>query len=107
MTFNRDGTLTAYANPAGTRPASTTPEAGVWQRQPGSQQCTRFHDISYFYDENGAFAGSGTVTANVDLTSANSFSYNATIEVYDADGNLLFSLLRPLRKGSGFNNRVA
>jgi S-methylmethionine-dependent homocysteine/selenocysteine methylase len=89
MTFNRDGTLTAYANPPGTGPLDT-PEAGVWQREPGSHNYS-FHDISYFYDENGAFAGSGTVTANVHLNSANSFSYNATIEVYDADGNLLFS----------------
>ena len=89
MTFYRDGTLTTYANPPGTGPLDT-PEAGVWQRQPGSHNYS-FHDISYFYDENGAFAGSGTVTANVHLTSANSFSANATIEVYDADGNLLFS----------------
>jgi hypothetical protein len=49
-----------------------TPEEGVWQRGPGAQNYS-FHDIGYFYDENGAFAGSGTVTANVHLTSANSF----------------------------------
>ena len=49
-----------------------TPEEGVWQREPGAQNYS-FHDIGYFYDENGAFAGSGTVTANVHLTSANSF----------------------------------
>ena len=56
MTFNRDGTLTAYANPPGTGPLDT-PEAGIWQREPGSQNYS-FHDIAYFYDENGAFAGS-------------------------------------------------
>ena len=89
ITFHSDGTLTAYANPPGTGPLDT-PEAGVWQREPGSHNYS-FHDISYFYDENGAFAGSGVVTANVHLTSANSFTYSATIAVYDADGNLLFT----------------
>ena len=89
MTFYRDGTLTAYANPPGTGPLDT-PEAGLWQREPGSQNYS-FHDISYVYDENGAFAGSGVVTASVHLTSANSFEYSATIQFFDADGNLLFS----------------
>jgi len=88
-TFYRDGTTTAYANPPGTGPLDT-PEAGVWQREPGSQNYS-FHDISYVYDENGAFAGSGVVTANVHLTSANSFEYSATIQFFDADGNLVFS----------------
>ncbi len=88
-TFYRDGTTTAYANPPGTGPLDT-PEAGLWQREPGSQNYS-FHDISYIYDENGAFAGSGVVIANVHLTSANSFTYSATIQFFDADGNLLFS----------------
>ncbi len=89
ITFHSDGTLTAYANPPGTGPLDT-PEAGVWQREPGSQNYSS-HDIAYFYDENGAFAGSGQVTNNVHLTSANSFTASATIAVYDADGNLLFT----------------
>ncbi len=88
-TFYRDGTMTAYANPPGTGPIDT-PEAGVWQREPGSQNYS-YHDIAYFYDENGAFSGSGQVTANVHLTSANSFTASDTIAVYDADGNLLFT----------------
>jgi hypothetical protein len=89
MTFHRDRTLTAYANPLGTGPLDT-PEAGVWQREPGRQNYS-FHDISYAYDENGTFIGSGVVTANVHLTSANSFTYSARIQFFDADGNLLFS----------------
>jgi S-methylmethionine-dependent homocysteine/selenocysteine methylase len=89
MTFYRDGTLTAYANPPGTGPLDT-PEAGVWQREPGPHNYS-FHDISYIYDENGAFAGSGVVTANLHLTSASSFEYSATIQFFDADGNLVFS----------------
>jgi hypothetical protein len=89
MTFHRDGTLVAYANPPGTGPLDT-PEAGTWQREPGRQNYS-FHDVSYAYDENGVFAGSGEVTANIHLTSPNSFIYRATIDFYDADGNLLFS----------------
>jgi hypothetical protein len=90
ITFHRDGTMTAYANPPGTGPLDT-PEAGVWQREPGSQNYS-FHDVSYVYDEAGAFAGSGVVTANVHLTNANSFTYSAAIEFFDADGNLLFTI---------------
>jgi hypothetical protein len=89
MTFHRDGSLVAYANPPGTGPLDT-PEAGVWQREPGSQNYS-FHDVSYAYDQNGVFAGSGVVTGAVHLNDANSFTYNATIEFYDANGNLLFS----------------
>jgi len=88
-TFYRDGTTTAYNNPPGTGPLDT-PEVGVWQREPGSQNYS-FHDIAYLYDENGAFAGSGQVTGSLHLTSANSFTESATIAVYDADGNLLFT----------------
>ena len=88
-TFYRDGTTTAYNNPPGTGPVDT-PEVGVWQREPGRQNYS-FHDIAYLYDENGAFAGSGQVTGSLHLTSANSFTESATIAVYDADGNLLFT----------------
>ena len=57
MTFYRDGNLTAYANPPGGSPLDT-PEAGLWQREPGCQNYSHFHDISYLYDENG-FLGRG------------------------------------------------
>ena len=89
MTFHRDGTMTVAANSPGAGPFDTN-EYGLWQREPGSQNYS-FHDISYAYDEDGTFAGSGVVTATVHLTDANSFTYSATIEFFDADGNLLFS----------------
>ena len=84
MTFNRGGTLTAYANPPGTGPLDT-PEAGLWQREPGRQNYS-FHDISYAMTRT-ALSGSREVTADVDLTSANSYEYSATIQFFDADGN--------------------
>jgi hypothetical protein len=89
MTFHRDGTMTAAANSPGAGPFDTN-EYGLWQREPGSQNYS-FHDISYAYDENGTFIGSGVVTANVHLTGANSFTYSATIQFFDADGNLVFT----------------
>jgi hypothetical protein len=89
MTFHSDGTLSAFGNAPGGGPFDT-PEAGVWQREPGAQNYS-FRDVSYGYDENGAFAGSGVVTANVHLTGANSFTYGATIQFFDADGNLIFT----------------
>ena len=82
MTFHRDRHLTAYTSPPGTGPLDT-PEAGVWQRERRYVRTYSFHDISYAYDENGTFIGSGVVTANVHLTSANSFTYSARIEFFD------------------------
>src|SRR5438874_5595929 len=89
MTFHRDGTMEAAGNGPGGSPFDTN-EYGLWQREPGPHNYS-FRDISYAYDENGAFAGSGVVTANVHLTSANSFTYSARIQFFDAEGNLVFS----------------
>jgi hypothetical protein len=92
MTFNRGGTLNAYAIPPnGTTPALTSPEYGNWSRVPGTQTYT-VRDVSYGYDENGAFTGRGEITATVILVDgSDSFTWDATIDVYDADGNFLFS----------------
>jgi hypothetical protein len=89
MTFHRDGITTA-ATKAPVGGPFDTPEYGLWQREPGSQNYS-FRDVSYRYDANGAFAGSSVITASVDLTSANSFEYSATIEFFDANGNPLFT----------------
>jgi hypothetical protein len=67
-----------------------TTEYGSWQREPGSQNYS-FRDVSYGYDENGDFALSFVITASVHLDTANSFTYSATVEIYDADGNLIFT----------------
>ena len=44
--------------------------------------------MSYKYDGNGTFVGPLVLTANVELTGANSFIYSATIQIFDANGNL-------------------
>jgi hypothetical protein len=84
ITFHSDGTMeTALPNDG-------TNEYGVWKREPGRQNYS-FHDVSYSYDENGAFAGSNIVTANIHLDAATTFSYSARIQFFDANGNPTFS----------------
>ena len=90
MTFHGDGTMTAAANAPGGSPFDT-PEYGLWERRSGNHHYS-FRDVSYGYDQNGAFAGSGVVTASVHLTSANRFEYSATIQIFDPNGNLVVTL---------------
>ena len=85
MAFHRDGIVTGAAKSPVTGPFDT-PQYGTWQREPGSQNYS-FRALSYRYDDNGAFAGSLVLTANVELTGANSFIYSATIQLADANGN--------------------
>lgn len=85
MTFHRDGTVSGAAKSPVTGPFDT-PEHGSWQREPGSQNYS-FRNLQYRYDASGAFPGPLVLTANVELTSANSFIYSATIEIFDANGN--------------------
>ena len=53
MTFHRDGTMTGAAKSSLTGPFDT-PEYGSWKRKPGPHNYS-FRDVSYSYDENGAF----------------------------------------------------
>lgn len=85
ITFHSDGTMTGDTGPFG-----ATDEYGSWQRQPGTQNYS-FREVFYFYDENAVFAGSGIISATVHLADANSLSYSSTIEIFDTDGNLLFT----------------
>jgi len=87
MTFHADGTMTADT---GAVPGATS-EYGVWQRESGSQTYS-FRDTGFEIDENGHLADSGIITASLTLTSASTFSYTATIQFFDADGNLLFTI---------------
>ena len=63
-----------------------TPEYGSWKREPGSHNYS-FRALQYRYDGNGAFAGSLILTANVELTDANSFVYSSTIQIANANGD--------------------
>jgi hypothetical protein len=90
MSFHRDGLVSGAAKSPVTGPFDT-PEHGLWQREPGSQNYS-FRELSYKYDGNGAFAGSLVLSANVALTDANSFIYSATIELANADGDPIATL---------------
>ncbi len=85
MTFHRDGIVTGAAKSPVTGPFDT-PEYGSWQRERGRQNYS-FRELQYRYDGSGDFLGSLVLTANVVLTDANSFSYCATIQFADANGN--------------------
>jgi len=90
MAFHRDGIVTGAAKSPVTGPFDT-PEHGLWQREPGSQNYS-FRELQYRYDGNGAFAGSLVLTANVELTDANSFIYSSTIQIINPNGGLIASL---------------
>jgi hypothetical protein len=84
MAFHRDGIVTGAAKSPVTGPFDT-PEFGSWKRETGSHNYS-FRELQYRYDGSGAFAGSLILTANVELTDANSFVYSSTIEIIDANG---------------------
>ena len=90
MTFHRDGLVSGAAKSPVTGPFDT-PQHGSWQREPGSENYS-FRALSYRYDDNGAFAGSLVLTANVKLTDANSFIYSATIQLTNPNGDPIATL---------------
>jgi hypothetical protein len=87
MTFHRDGTLTGAAKSPVTGPFDTA-EYGTWEREPGSQSYS-LPDVAYRYDGTGTFLGPLILTANVELTGANTFIYSSRIQLVDADGELI------------------
>ena len=86
MAFHRDGIVTGAAKSPVTGPFDT-PEYGSWQREQGKQNYS-FRELQYRYDGSGTFLGPLVITANVELTGANSFIYSAQIQIVDANGNL-------------------
>jgi hypothetical protein len=89
MTFHRDGIVSGAAKSPVTGPYDT-PEHGLWKREPGNQNYS-FRELQYRYASNGTFLGPLILTADVELTSANSFIYRSTIQIVDANGNLIAS----------------
>jgi hypothetical protein len=77
--------------PPGTTPGTETGEYGVWKNGKNPRSYTlRF--IAYSYDNNGAFSGSGVITATIQLDNdADEFTYSAKLNFYDAAGKLMFS----------------
>jgi len=90
MAFHRDGIVTGAAKSPVSGPFDT-PEHGSWQRERGGKNYS-FREVSYKYDGNGTFVGPLVLTANVELTSANSFIYSATIQIANANGDVIANL---------------
>jgi hypothetical protein len=90
MTFHGDGTVTGATKSPVSGPFDT-PEYGLWQREPGSQNYS-FREVNYRYDATGIFIGQLVIAANLNLTDNNSFTYSATIQLFDANGNLIATL---------------
>ena len=89
MTFHRDGTVSGAAKSPVTGPFDT-PEHGLWQRERGRQNYS-FRELQYRYDGSGTFLGSLVITANVELTGANSFVYSSRIDIANANGDPIAS----------------
>ncbi len=89
MIFNQGGTCTGYFVVPGTDPGQGT-EYGVWQREPGSQNYSN-RTVGYAYTAEGVFEGRVEITRRLHLTSANSFESSSIVQIFDADGNLVFT----------------
>src|SRR5947207_45932 len=87
QTFNHGGTYTGYGVPPGSDPGQGT-EYGVWQREPGSQNYS-VRVVFYSYTAEGDFEARVEATEAIQLTSANSFTGAGTVQIFDADGNLI------------------
>ena len=90
MAFHRDGIVSGAAKSPVTGPFDT-PEHGLWKREPGSQNYS-FRELQYRYDGSGTFLGSLVITANVELTGANSFIYSSAIQLANASGDPIATL---------------
>jgi len=86
MTFHKDGAISSDAVGPGSTAAEGTAEHGFWVRSQGSQHYS-FRLLSYGWDDTGAFEGSAEITGNLQLITDNSFTYDASIQFFDADGN--------------------
>ena len=90
MTFNQGGTYTGYGVPPGGDPGQGT-EYGVWQREPGSHNYSN-RAVFYSYTAEGDFDGRGEATEAIQLTTADSFTATGTVQIFDADGNLIATI---------------
>jgi len=92
MTFHKDGTMHNDSVGPGSTAAEGTAEHGLWQREPGDHNFS-FRILGYGWDpQTGAFEGSAEIRGTLQLTTANSFAYDAKIQFIDPAGNVLVTL---------------
>ena len=89
FTFNKGGTMSEYGIGPGASPALRSPGHGIWQREHGWQDYS-LKFTYYRYNASGVFVGSQKVTAALELgASGDEFTTNSSIEVFDANDNLI------------------
>ena len=88
--LNQGGTSTGYEVPPGDDPGQGT-EYGVWQREPGRHNYS-VRAVSYGYTAEGDFAFRAEATEAIQLTTADSFTSAGTVQIFDADGNLIATI---------------
>jgi hypothetical protein len=89
FTFNEGGTMSEYGIGPGSSPALRSPGHGVWQREHSWQDYSLAFTY-YRYNASGLFLGSQKVTAALELgASGDDFTTNSTIEVLDANDNVI------------------
>ncbi len=72
----------------GQTPALRSPGHGVWKHEGGPNFSFTF--THYRYDANGVFVGSNKITAALVLgASGDEFTTSSTIEIFDANDNLV------------------
>jgi hypothetical protein len=89
-TYNQGGTSTGYEVPPGGDPGQGT-EYGVWQREAGRHNYS-VRAVSYGYTAEGDFEGRAEATEAIQLTTADSFTSTGTVQIFDADGNLIATI---------------
>jgi hypothetical protein len=92
FTFHKGGTMSEFGInlSVGQTPALRSPGHGLWHRENSSNYSFAF--IFYRYDASGIFIGSQKITASLLLgASGNDFTTNSTIEIFDANDNLIAS----------------
>jgi hypothetical protein len=88
FTFHKGGTMSEYGIGPGQTPALRSPGHGVWKREDGRNYSFTF--TFYRYDTAGIFLGTQKITAALEVgTSGADFTTDSTIEIFDANGNLI------------------
>jgi hypothetical protein len=89
LVFMAGGTMTEASG--GTSPALQTGGKGVWSHTTDSNYAFRFKDFTF--DTSNVFTGWVIITGELTVdTTGNTTAGPATVEVYDANGNLTASL---------------
>ena len=88
FTFHEGGTVSEFGVAPGSTPALRSPGHGVWQREHGWQDYS-FAFIHNRYDATGAFLGTQTVRATLELDgSGDAIATQSTVQVFDANDAL-------------------